>query len=67
VIVTQFGVPVERIIGYDKETGDVMVWLRGGDEWYRRNIMNLRADGGLTEIMSTIEGEVEFNYKREME
>jgi hypothetical protein len=63
MIVTQFGVPVERITGYDKKTGNVMVWLKGGKEWYRRNIMSLKADGGLTEIMETIEGEKERNYK----
>lgn len=55
MIYTQYGTEVSRVIQILEDTGDVQVQLKGEDEKRHYHLSQLKADGGIHEILAAAE------------
>ena len=61
MVFTRFGFTIKRIKDYNPETGDCIALIQGEcgapDEWRDYKISQMKADRGISEILSKIESQ----------
>lgn len=61
MIYTRFGTPIHRIDAVDLDKAEVRCQVKGDVEWHRYQLADLKADGGVQEILDAAQEVVSEN------